>query len=327
MTDTNAPDRNLAMELVRVTEAAALGGARWMGRGDKNGADGAAVDPMRLMIDTVDMDGVIVIGEGEKDEAPMLYNGEKVGTGRGPKVDVAVDPIDGTTLLSLGRPNAIAVIAAAPRDTMYNPHDIFYMDKIAVGPAAKGHIDINASVAENLASISKASDMPVEELSVVILERPRNDEVIAQVRAAGARIVSITDGDVAGAIMAAMAGTGVDVLMGSGGSPEGVVAACAIKALGGDMQCKLWPRHDADRKLAAERGLDLEEVITLDRLVSSDDCFFAATGVTSGYLLKGVEYTASGAKTESLVMRARSRTVRTIVAEHQTRKLEQIKVG
>lgn len=327
MTKTDLPDRNLAMELVRVTEAAALGGARWMGRGDKNGADGAAVDPMRLMIDTVEMDGVIVIGEGEKDEAPMLYNGEKVGTGRGPKVDVAVDPIDGTTLLSLGRPNAIAVIAAAPRDTMYNPHDIYYMDKIAVGPAAKGHIDINAPVADNLASIAKASGMPIEELTVVILERPRNDDVRAQVRSAGARIVSITDGDVAGAIMAAMAGTGVDVLMGSGGSPEGVVAACAIKALGGDMQCKLWPRHDDDRKLAAERGLDLEEVITLDRLVSSDDCFFAATGVTSGYLLKGVEYTSSGAKTESLVMRARSRTVRTIVAEHQSQKLQQINLG
>jgi fructose-1,6-bisphosphatase II len=326
VTDTTLPDRNIALELVRVTEAAALGGARWMGRGDKNAADGAAVDPMRFMIDTVDMDGVIVIGEGEKDEAPMLFNGEKVGTGRGPMVDVAVDPIDGTTLLSLGRPNAIAVIAAAPRDTMYNPRDIFYMDKIAVGPAAKGRIDINAPVADNLASVAKASEMAVEELTVVILERPRNEDIVTQIRTAGARIVSITDGDVAGAVMAAMAGTGVDVLVGIGGSPEGVVAACAIKALGGDMQCKLWPRHDDDRKLAAKRELDLEEVITLDRLVSSDDCFFAATGVTSGYLLKGVEYTAAGARTESLVMRARSRTVRTIVGEHQRQKLERIHV-
>jgi len=315
------------MELVRVTEAAAIGGARWMGRGDKNGADRAAVDPMRIMLNTVEIDGVIVIGEGAKDEAPMLFNGEKVGTGRGPKVDVAVDPIDGTTLLSLGRPNAIAVIAAAPGGSMYNPYDIYYMDKIAVGPAAKGHIDINAPVGDNLASIAKASDMPVEELSVVILERPRNDDVRAQVRATGARIVSITDGDVAGAIMAATAGSGVHVLMGSGGSPEGVVAACAIKALGGDMQCKLWPRHDDDRKLAEERGLDLEEVITLDRLVSSDDCFFAATGVSSGYLLKGVEYTAYGAKTESLVMRARTQTVRTVAAEHQTGKLGQLNLG
>ena len=326
MTTSNPPDRNIALELVRVTEAAALGAAHWMGRGDKNGADGAAVDPMRLMIDTVDMDGVIVIGEGEKDEAPMLFNGERVGTGNGPAVDVAVDPIDGTTLLSLGRPNAISVIAAAPGGTMYNPRDIFYMDKIVVGPGAKGRIDINASVAENLESVAKALGRPLDELTVVILERPRNDDIVEQVRAAGARIVSITDGDVAGAVMAAMDGHGVDVLLGIGGSPEGVVAACAVKAIGGDMQCKLWPRHDEDRKLAEERELDLNEVITLDKLVSSEDCFFAATGITTGYLLRGVEYTASGARTESLVMRARSRTIRTIVGEHHTRKLEQIHV-
>lgn len=324
MTETNVPDRNVAMEMVRVTEAAALAAARWMGRGDKNGADKAAVDAMREMIDTVAMDGIIVIGEGEKDEAPMLYNGERVGNGRGPQVDVAVDPIDGTTLLSLGRPNAVSVIAVAPRGTMYNPHDIFYMDKIVVGPQARGRIDITAPVSWNLEQIAKARSMPVEELTVVILDRDRNAQIVSDVREAGARIVSITDGDVAGAVMAAMEGTGVDVLMGIGGSPEGVVAACAIKSLGGDMQCRLWARNENDLRLAAEHGLDIDEVLTLDKLVNSNDCFFAATGITTGYLMKGVEYVASGAQTESLVMRSRSGTVRRIVGMHQRRKVEQI---
>lgn len=324
MTETNVPDRNIAMEMVRVTEAAALAAARWMGRGDKVSADQAAVDAMREMIDTVAMDGVIVIGEGEKDEAPMLYNGESVGNGRGPQVDVAVDPIDGTTLLSLGRPNAVSVIAVAPRGTMYNPRDIFYMDKIVVGPAARGRIDITAPVGWNLEQIAKARSMPVEELTVVILDRERNANIVSEIRKAGARIVSITDGDVAGAVMAAMEGTGVDVLLGIGGSPEGVVAACAIKSLGGDMQCRLWARNEDDLRLAAEHGLDLNEVLTLDKLVNSDDCFFAATGITTGYLLKGVEYVATGALTESLVMRSRSGTVRRIVGMHQRKKVEQI---
>ncbi len=324
MSEGSAPDRNISMELARATEAAALGAAPWTGRGDKNGADGGAVDAMRAMLNTVDMDGVIVIGEGEKDEAPMLFNGEHVGTGSGPQVDVAVDPIDGTTLLSLGRPNAVSVIAAAPRGTMYNPHDIFYMDKIAVGPDAKGKVDLSAPVSWNLEQVAKARGISVPEVTVVILDRPRNETIVADVRAAGARIVSITDGDVAGAVMTGSAGTGVDVLLGIGGSPEGVTAACAMKALDGDMQCRLWPRHDDDRKLAVERGLDLAQLLTLDDLVSSDDCFFAATGITTGYLMRGVEFTSEGARTESLVMRSRSRTVRTIEAEHHTRKIEQI---
>ena len=324
MTEGSPPDRNISMELARATEAAALGAAPWTGRGDKNGADGGAVDAMRVMLNSVDMDGIIVIGEGEKDEAPMLFNGEQVGTGNGPQVDVAVDPIDGTTLLSLGRPNAVSVIAASPRGTMYNPHDIFYMDKIAVGPEAKGKVDLSAPVSWNLEQVARARGIRVPEVTVVILDRPRNDQIIADVRAAGARIVSITDGDVAGAVMTGTRGTGVDVMLGIGGSPEGVTAACAMKALDGDMQCRLWPRHDDDRKLAGERGLDLEQLLTLDDLVSSDDCFFAATGITTGYLMRGVEFTSEGARTQSLVMRSRSRTVRTIEAEHHTRKVAQI---
>jgi fructose-1,6-bisphosphatase II len=318
------PDRNIAMELVRVTEAAALAAARWQGRGDKNGADGAAVDAMRMMLDTVDMDGVIVIGEGEKDEAPMLFNGERVGDGHGPQVDVAVDPIDGTRLLSLGRPNALSVVAVAPRGTMYNPQDLFYMEKIAVGPAAKGMINLGAPVDWNIRQVAKAKELAVEEVTVVILDRDRNTEIVDQIRSAGARIRFITDGDVAGAVMAAIAGTGVDMLLGIGGSPEGVVAACAIKALEGDMQCRLWPRNDEDRRLAQERGLDAEKVLTLDDLVRSDDVFFAATGVTTGDLLRGVEYVAGGATSESLVMRSRSGTIRRIATEHHWRKLQQI---
>ncbi len=318
------PDRNIAMELVRTTEAAALAAARWQGRGDKIGADGAAVDAMRLMIDTVDMDGIVVIGEGEKDEAPMLYNGERVGNGHGPQVDVAVDPIDGTTLLSLGRPNALSVIAVAPRGTMYNPRDIFYMEKIAVGPEAKGKINLGAPIEWNIRQVAKAKDIDVSEVTVVILDRDRNTDIVDQIRKAGARIKFITDGDVAGAVMAGLPGTGVDMLLGIGGSPEGVIAACALKALEGDMQCRLWARHDDDRRLAAERGLDLEQVLTLDDLVRSDDVFFAASGVTGGELLQGVEYVPGGATSESLVMRARSGTIRRIQTEHHWRKLEEL---
>ncbi len=317
------PDRNISMELARATEAAALGAVPWTGRGDKNGADGGAVDAMRTMLNSIDIDGVVVIGEGEKDEAPMLFNGEQVGTGSGPQVDIAVDPIDGTTLLSLGRANAVSVIAASPRGSMYNPHDIFYMEKIVVGPEAKGKIDLAAPVSWNLDQVAKARGIPLTEVTVTLLDRPRNDDIVSDIRAAGARIISITDGDVAGAVMAGMDGTGVDMLLGIGGSPEGVSAACAIKALDGDMQCRLWPRHDADRALAAERGLDLTQVLSLDDLVSGDDCFFALTGITTGYLLRGVEVTRSGARTHSLVMRSRSRTIRTIEAEHHTHKVEQ----
>ena len=317
------PDRNISMELARATEAAALGAVPWTGRGDKNGADGGAVDAMRTMLNSIDIDGVVVIGEGEKDEAPMLFNGEQVGTGSGPQVDIAVDPIDGTTLLSLGRANAVSVIAAAPRGSMYNPHDIFYMEKIVVGPEAKGKIDLAAPVRWNLEQVAKARGIPLTEVTVTLLDRPRNDDIVSDIRDAGARIISITDGDVAGAVMAGMDGTGVDMLLGIGGSPEGVSAACAIKALDGDMQCRLWPRHDADRALAAERGLDLSQVLSLDDLVSGDDCFFALTGITTGYLLRGVEVTRSGARTHSLVMRSRSRTIRTIEAEHHTHKVEQ----
>ncbi|MYK26492.1 MAG: class II fructose-bisphosphatase [Dehalococcoidia bacterium] len=322
MSDTS-PDRNISMELARATEAAALGAVPWTGRGDKNGADGGAVDAMRTMLNSIDIDGVVVIGEGEKDEAPMLFNGEQVGTGSGPQVDIAVDPIDGTTLLSLGRANAVSVIAAAPRGAMYNPHDIFYMEKVVVGPEAKGKIDLAAPVRWNLEQVAKARGIPLTEVTVTLLDRPRNDDIVSDIRAAGARIISITDGDVAGAVMAGMDGTGVDMLLGIGGSPEGVSAACAIKALDGDMQCRLWPRHDDDRALAAERGLDLTQVLSLDDLVSGDDCFFALTGITTGYLLRGVEVTRSGARTHSLVMRSRSRTIRTIEAEHHTHKVEQ----
>ncbi|MEO9256220.1 MAG: class II fructose-bisphosphatase [Tepidiformaceae bacterium] len=312
------------MELVRTTEAAALASARWMGRGDKNGADGAAVDAMRMMMDTVDMDGIVVIGEGEKDEAPMLFNGEHVGNGRGPQVDVAVDPLEGTRLLALGRPNAVSVVGVAPRGTMYNPHDIFYMEKIAVGQEAKGQIDLSAPLKWNIERVAKAKDLALEEVTVVILDRDRNTAIADKVRDAGARIRFITDGDVAGALMTGLPGTGIDMLVGIGGSPEGVLAACALKAIEGDIQCRLWPRHDDDRRLAAERGLDLTQVLTIDDLVRSDDVFFAVSGVTSGDLLQGVEYVAGGATSESLVMRSRSGTVRRIQTEHHWRKLGDI---
>lgn len=324
MRNEQVPDRNIAMELVRTTEAAALAAARWMGRGDKNGADGAAVNGMRLMLDTVDMDGIIVIGEGEKDEAPMLFNGERVGNGQGPQVDVAVDPVDGTRLLSLGRPGALSVVAVAPRNTMYNPKDIFYMEKIAVGPAAKGMIDLGAPIDWNIRQVARAKDLAMEEVTVVILDRDRNTQIVDEVRASGARIRFITDGDVAGAVMTGLAGTGVDMLLGIGGSPEGVVSACALKCLEGDMQCRLWARDEKDHRLAAEYGMDFNAVLTINDLVRSDDVFFAASGVTTGDLLKGVEYVAGGATSESLVMRSRSGTIRRIQTEHHWRKLQQI---
>jgi fructose-1,6-bisphosphatase II len=312
------------MELVRTTEAAALGAARWVGRGDKDGADGAAVNAMRMMLDTVDMDGVIVIGEGEKDEAPMLFNGERVGNGSGPQVDVAVDPLEGTRLTALGRSGAVSVIACAPRGTLFNPYDIFYMEKIAVGPAARGMIDLSAPVSWNIQQVAKAKGIPVPEVTVVILDRDRNTDIADQVRAAGARIRFITDGDAPGAVSTAIAGSGVDMMLGIGGSPEGVIGACALKCVEGDFQGRLWPRNEDDKRTAAQRGLSLTKVLTIDDLVKGEDVFFAATGVTTGDLLRGVEYVAGGATSDSLVMRSRSGTVRRIQTEHHWTKLKSI---
>jgi fructose-1,6-bisphosphatase II len=315
-------DRNLAMELVRTTEAAALGAAPFMGRGDKIAADQGAVNGMRTMLASVRMSGVVVIGEGEKDEAPMLYIGEEVGTGEEPAVDIAVDPIDGTTLLSKGMPNSLAVVAVGERGSMYYPPHIFYMDKLAVGPEAAGVIDINASVAENLGRIAEVKKMRVQDVTVVVLDRPRHAELVSEIRAVGARIKMISDGDVAGSLLAVSPGTGVDVLMGIGGCPEGVISATAIKCIGGAIQCKLWPRNDAERDLAIQAGLDLDQVLTADDLVRSDNVFFAATGITDGELLQGVHYTSRGATTDSLVMRSRSGTVRRVSATHRLAKLK-----
>jgi fructose-1,6-bisphosphatase II len=311
-------ERNLALELVRVTEAAALHAARWMGRGDKEAADQAAVDAMRDALRFVDMDGVVVIGEGEKDEAPMLYIGERVGTGRPPKVDVAVDPIDGTNLTAKGLPNAITVVALAERGSMYYDPHIMYMQKIAVGRAAKGAIDINAPVKDNLIRIARFMERNVEDLTVVVLDRPRHDDLIADIRVAGARIKLITDGDVAGAVMAALPGdTGVDVLMGIGGTPEAVLATCALKCLDGEIQCKLWPRSDEERERALSDGnRDLGRVLGMNDLVNSDDVFFAASGITDGEFLKGVRYRGDVAETSSIMMRARSGTMRRFETHH-----------
>ena len=322
MSSKESPDRNLAMELVRVTEAAAMAAARWMGRGDKEGADGAAVDAMRAVLDSVQMDGIVVIGEGEKDEAPMLYNGENVGDGNGPLADVAVDPIDGTTLTALGRANAIAVLAVSDRGTMFNPGPCVYMEKIAVGPDCVGVVDINASVTENLQAVAKAKGERVRDITVVILDRDRHNDIIGEVREAGARIRLIPDGDVAGAISTAWADTGADVLMGIGGTPEGVISAAALKAMGGEMQGKLWPRNEAERTESIEQGYDLDQVLTTDDLVKGDNCFFAATGVTDGDLLRGVHYTPDHCTTQSLVMRSKSGTVRQINAQHALNKLD-----
>ena len=317
----HAPDRNLAMELARVTEAAAMAAARWVGRGDKNDADAAAVNAMRLLINTVSMNGVVVIGEGEKDAAPMLFNGEQVGDGTGPLCDVAVDPIDGTRLTANGMPNAIAVIAVSARGSMYDPSAVFYMSKLVTGPEAADVVDIEAPPAANIAAVARAKRCSPHDVTVIILDRPRHAELISQVRDAGARIKLITDGDVAGAIMAAREGTGVDLLLGVGGTPEGIIAACAIKCLGGGILGKLTPRDDAERARAVAAGHDLSRVLTTDVLVASDDAFFAATGITDGELMAGVRYRSGGATTESLVMRARSGTLRNIHSEHQLWKL------
>jgi fructose-1,6-bisphosphatase II len=308
------------MELARVTEAAALAAARWMGRGDKEAADQAAVDAMRLVVNNVSMDGVVVIGEGEKDEAPMLYNGEQIGSG-GPGCDIAVDPIDGTTLTALGRPNAIAVIALSERGTMFDPGPCVYMEKIAVGPEAADAIDLDASVTHNLQAVAKALGEDVDDVTAVILDRDRHEDIIKECREAGARIRLIPDGDVAGAISTAWHGSGANILFGIGGTPEGVIAACALKCLGGAIHGRLWPRNDDERRAAADGGYDLTRVLTTDDLVSGDDVFFSATGVTDGELLRGVRYFGDGASTQSLVMRSKSGTIRTIDSRHRWHKL------
>ena len=316
------PDRNLALELVRVTEAAAMAASRWVGRGDKIGVDGTAVEAMRTVLATVAMDGIVVIGEGEKDEAPMLYNGEKIGDGTPPLTDIAVDPIDGTTLAALGRGNALSVIAVSERGTMFNPGPCVYMEKIAVGPEAVGSIDITASATQNLRWIAKAKRESVRDLTVMILERDRHQDLIAEVRASGARIKLISDGDIFGAIATCWPDAGVDVLFGIGGTPEGVTAACALKCMGGEIQGRLWPRTDDERTAAIDAGYDLSKILTTDDLVMGDNCFFAATGVTDGELLHGVHYERNDITTQSLVMRSRSGTVRLVNARHQVGKLQ-----
>jgi fructose-1,6-bisphosphatase II len=315
------PDRNLALELVRVTEAAAMAAGRWVGRGDKNGADQAAVNAMRQLVSTVSMTGVVVIGEGEKDEAPMLYNGEEVGDGLGPDCDVAVDPVDGTTLTAKGMSNAVSVMAVADRGAMYDPSAVFYMEKLITGPEAADAVDLDAPVKHNVAAVAKAKGCANEDVTVMVLDRPRHDDLVSEIRDAGARILFITDGDVAGAVMAARGGGGVDLLLGIGGTPEGIIAACAVKCLGGVILGKLWPRDDAERQRAIDAGHDLDRVLSTDDLVTGDNVFFVATGITDGELLEGVRYRAGGASTHSLVMRSKSGTIRTIHSDHRLTKL------
>jgi fructose-1,6-bisphosphatase II len=319
------PDRNLALELVRVTEAAALGAARWVGRGDKEGADAAAVDGMRTMLDTVSMDGVVVIGEGEKDNAPMLYNGEHVGNGHPPEVDVAVDPLDGTRLTALGQQNAIAVIAVAERGTLFFPGAAFYMEKLAVGPEAADAIDLEAGIAENARRVAKAKRLPLSEVSAIVLDRPRNEAAIAELRGLGVKVKLVPDGDVAPAIaVAAWNDAGVDLVVGIGGTPEGVISAAALKCAGGAIQGRLWPRDDAERAALRTAGFDPERILTTDDLVAGEDVFVAVTGVTTGALLRGVRSTPEGAVTDSLVMRSRSGTIRRIEARHAFEKLSRL---
>lgn len=319
------PSRNLALELVRVTETAAIAASAWVGHGDKNAADGAAVDAMRKMISTVHMDGTVVIGEGEKDEAPMLFNGEQVGEGLGAKVDVAVDPIDGTTLTAKGMNNAISVVALAERGAMFDPSAVFYMEKIVCGPEAAGKIDIEAPVKVNLQRVAEAKGVPINDLTVVVLDRPRHDQLSKDIREAGARIKFITDGDVAGAVMAARDDTGVDLLMGIGGTPEGIIAACAMKCLGGEIQGRLWARNDEEHRALAERGLSATQVLTTSDLVKGNDCFFAATGITDGELLHGVRFDRRVVRSQSIVMRSRSKTIRIINSEHPYSSIPDIK--
>jgi fructose-1,6-bisphosphatase II len=314
----------MALELVRATESAAMAAGRWMGRGDKNGADKAAVDAMRYMLNTIHMNGVVVIGEGEKDEAPMLFNGEILGTGEPPEVDIAVDPIDGTRLCAEGQPNAVSVVAVAEKGSLYDPKHIFYMDKIATGPEAAHVIDIEAPIEENIRKVASALKKSVEDVTVVVLDRPRHEDLIKRIRAMRARIRLIRDGDVAGALMTCKDDSGIDLLLGIGGSPEAVISACAIKCVGGNMQCKLWPRNEEEASRCRDLGMDLDRVLTLNDLVSSDNVFFAATGITDGEFLKGVKYHGDRIKTTSMVMRSKSGTIRYVEAIHQLDKLEKI---
>ncbi len=319
-----SPDRNLALELVRVTEAAAMAAGRWVGRGDKNDADEVAVNAMRVMIASIGMNGTVVIGEGEKDDAPMLFNGEKVGDGTGPECDVAVDPIDGTTLTAKGMNNAISVLAVSPRGSMYDPSAVFYMEKLATGPEAAEVVDIRLPIGENIQRVAKAKGSHPEDVTVVLLDRPRHVEIASEIRKTGARIKYILDGDVAGAIMAARPDTGIDLLLGVGGTPEGIIAACAMKCLGGTIQGRLWPKDDEERQRALDAGhnLDPDFVLFTNDLVTGDDCFFVATGITDGELMRGVRYRGGGATTHSLVMRSRSGTIRSITSEHRLSKLK-----
>lgn len=318
-------ERNLAMELARVTEAAAMAAVRHMGMGDKELVDQAAVDAMRYTLGYVSMDGVVVIGEGEKDEAPMLYNGENIGNGMPPEVDIAVDPIDGTTLLSKGLPGAVAVVALSARGTMNVPGNVFYMNKIAVGPDARDAIDVEAAVTDNLRNVAEAKGCSVHDLTVIMLDRPRHNEMLAEVREAGARVKMISDGDIVAGIQAALPGTGVDILLGIGGSPEAVLTAAAIRCIGGAIQCKPWPRDDAERERALADGVDLEKVYDTYDLVGGEDVFFSATGASTGDLLKGVRFMGGGAQTQSLVMRSRSGTVRWIDSIHDFSRLDKIR--
>lgn len=321
------PGRNLGLDLVRVTEAAALAAGRWMGRSQKDACDAAAVSAMRLVLADVEMDGVVVIGEGEKDEAPMLFNSEAVGTGRGPRTDVAVDPIDGTSLLALGRPDAIAVIAVAPRGAMWSPGPALYMQKLVVGRDARDAIPrtaLDGPVAGILAAVADAKREHVRDLTVFVLDRPRHSALIAEIQAAGARLMLRTDGDVLGALMASTPGSGVDLMMGIGGTPEGVISACAVRALGGAMLGRLAPQRSGEREATLAAGLDLQRVLTEEDLVRTEDVYFAATGITDGVLLSGVRYSGDGATSESVVIRGRSGTRRTIHAQHRLDKLMSI---
>ncbi len=313
--------------MIRVTEAAAVSAARWSGRGDKNAADGAAVDAMRFVLGAVQMDGIVVIGEGEKDEAPMLYNGERIGDGQPPEVDIAVDPVDGTSLTAQGRNGALSVIALAPRGTMFNPGPCFYMMKIAVGPRGRGAVDVNASPTDNLKELAKRLKKPIQELGVVVLDRPRHDDLVLEIRETGARVLSISDGDVAGAIATGWPNSGADILMGIGGTPEGVIAAAALKGLGGEIQGVLHARNPEERQAAEAQGYDFTRVLTTDDLVASDNCFFSATAITDGDFLRGVRFTEFGATTQSLVVRSRSGTVRTIETFHRHDKLQEFTTG
>jgi fructose-1,6-bisphosphatase II len=326
--ETSRPDRNLALELVRVTEAAALAAARWVGRGDKEQADQAAVDAMRLLLDTVPMDGLVVIGEGEKDEAPMLYNGERIGDGSPPEVDIAVDPLEGTTLTARGMPSALAVIALAERGTMFDPGPCVYMEKLAGGPDIADLLSLTEPLPDVIRKVADRKNIEPSDVRVIMLDRPRHEEQVAAIREVGARIRFISDGDVSAALFAVSRGTGVDLLWGIGGTPEGVLSAAAIKCLGGELLGRLWPRDEDERRAALDAGYDLDEVLDANRLVAGDDVFFAVTGVTDGDLLEGVRYLDDGhATTESLVMRSRSGTVRTVQARHDRPKLREITGG